>query len=312
MTTIGDVCLAALADYKGCPWLWPRESDLVAHLVQEIKKELGSSERIKAKAQYRSKTAGVPKAELTTTKVRTEAKLEDVPKPPQSRKTTSGASTTTQTKADEGNDKQRIDICLLKESTTLHILNAGIRDIDLRVYPNEIDEILEVKLAPHHYLKDDQTLWLSDLIKLWDIRSAYARPEQDDQFRLNAPMHLLSIDTGLPIEGLYQPPNVAPVLTMCQAENLKKCFPLVKGERYQFTQAGRTVVLESIDPEACSSSSSEIYFWALGVEAGTKLPEQPEQILDDKSLDAYVIPWSEYVAAEPACWKVTEVTEVNT
>lgn len=312
MTAIGTVCQEALAGYIDNPWLWPRESDLVAVLVQRIKAGLHPPSTCNATINYLAKSVKWPNphvASVLTSRVRTEVKFIKRGQAQNGKKRTS-----------DRNDPQRIDICLLKESTTLHILDQGVRDINLRVYTDEIDEILEVKLAPHHYLKDQQPLWFSDLIKLLDMKIGYG---------LDIPLHLLSIDTGLPVNSLYSSGS-EPQENSLKKEQ-KKCFPLVMGRNYRFsrpkltfekkgksgtsniTLPARTVDLTPINLPPSGSFQPGIYFWALGLdlETGSKLTGPTTPKLEADSLEGFISDWSNYVAAVPACWKVTEVTEAD-
>jgi len=235
------------------------------------------------------------------------------------------------------NDPRRVDICLLREGNeaNIHILNQGIRDVNLRVNPADVGELLEVKLAPHHYLKDGQTLWLNDLIKLSELSKS--------KNKLYAPMQLLSIDTGLPIQSLFDPPKLASAAPpehqkgKTIPEGLSTYWPLVANQSYCFSQQlyvkgqlkGKKDIV-TITPIPCSDAAEQtsgVFFWALALPPAPNSQESAKEIISIEVLSQFKALAArlkknfiakQYTSIDviPACWtvdwqEVDAVTKTN-
>jgi len=165
MSEVGKVCHWALKEYIDNQWRWPRESDLVVELVTELKKIVGndfSTKKFDGKLVDKDgkDEEGICK---NTLRIRTEVRL--------------GIG-----------ESQRVDICLLNENPTLYYNKGyGRRNIELAIKPDDVHEILEVKLDPFR-----QLTWVKDLIKLHRIN---VKREKDKLPAIK--LHLLAINNSI-------------------------------------------------------------------------------------------------------------------
>ena len=172
----------------------------------------------------------------------------------------------------------KIDVCLqTKGVNDIFFGRGGHRDALLTVSPNQLEEILEVKLDPGRLY----TSWIDDLVKLHMIRELVRGQEE---CRLKS-LHSLFIDTSLLLSSLG-------CASEGSNENLSKAkrvpvWPFEVGRstcfEYQKSDLNWRVKLECVENRSESDLGPHIYFWAIGFK------------LDDTSGEKIPV---------PACWKV--------
>jgi len=243
---ISAACIAALDAYVANPWQWLRESDLVAHLVSYLQEHL--EQRTTQITEFFADEnpprpiLGAPLIDVP--RLRTEVKL----------------------------GGKRIDICLLKrDPCCLFIGGFGIRDVVLRIRPQDVEVLLEVKFDPYLNLEmrngHRTSSWINDLIKLHQLKAA------DGLGLASTPMHLLAVDTALPIATVGGFP-IGPQIGAGIAQNggaLAACWPLTIGTQYHIpgyrypraNPATWNVTLNSVARDA--QTGNGIYLWAIGV-----------------------------------------------
>jgi len=259
MSEVGKVCHWALKEYIDNQWRWPRESDLVVELVTELKKIVGndfSTKKFDGKLVDKDgkDEEGICK---NTLRIRTEVRL--------------GIG-----------ESQRVDICLLNENPTLYYNKGyGRRNIELAIKPDDVHEILEVKLDPHKLL-----YWVDDIIKLKHIHDKYPEIHQ----------HLIAIDNSLYLQSnlMKGKSPIAlhsgwPLQTQCDINisGYKSSKPKQKNQVY-------SINLKHIkDLSTCSIASMRpgIYLWALGVTSGQAA--------------------NSTVAVQPSCWQLDTASFVE-
>ena len=174
------------------PYRFPREQDFVCHVVQQLRAEFDQSAAWnrtdetrdnlqrshahgKAAKEKRIRRFTITREKPPTSRVRTEVKLD--------------------------NKNQRIDVCvLLGGEVDLFHESYGVRDVVLKVNPEQVDSLIEVKMYSSTYVKkaEENTTghgWLDDLIKLSDLLSGEPK---------KAAGHLVFIDTSLPFQCLLR------------------------------------------------------------------------------------------------------------
>lgn len=256
---IAAACLDVLKSYILNPWQWPRESDVVCHLVTDIKTRLTPPN---AAVQITRHTAPISGAFIP--RVRTEVKINGMP--PWKIK---GAS------------PWKIDVCVQTPGPNdVYVGRGGIRDVLLTVSPNQLEEVVEVKLNPGRLY----TGWVDDLVKLHMIREQVCGHEI---CKLKS-LHGLFIDTSLFLPSLGH--NSSKQSTTSPAKHVP-VWPLnvVGSIGFDYPRNGAKW---HIDLELCSEipgseSEPQIYLWAIGL----KNNAAPANILAGEAI--------------PACWKVT-------
>jgi hypothetical protein len=156
---VREVCREALETHLKEPYLWLRESDLVVGLVSRMQQQVGErwqgTLEVRAddpkdlgKRHYELKTSKSPRPR--TSRIRTEVRLDGVEK-----------------------QDDRTDIAVLKTERLKVFSNwNGVRDASLKVLPESVDALLEVKLCPGTYVRpagEQGTTrfgWLNDLVSI--------------------------------------------------------------------------------------------------------------------------------------------------
>lgn len=274
---IADACLQVLNNYILNPWQWPRESDVVCHLVTDTKTRLKQPD---AEVQIASH-AKVPSASIP--RVRTEIKI-------------------------KGASPWKIDVCVQTPGTNdVYVGGGGTRDVVLTVSPHQIEEILEVKMYPGLLMPSrngcNSAAWIDDLVKLHLIKSCLMKPDFSPHS-----FHALFIDTSLNIHSVINglKPQKLDASKTRRPNNLHCFWPLHAGKKYEikdYLYPGETKSkqkqglwdielhpLTSLPP--ANQIGSRIYLWAVGL-TGNSLPTPANRL--------QVIPAGQAV---PACWEV--------
>lgn len=279
---IAATCLDVLKSYILNPWQWPRESDVVCHIVTDIKTRLTPPN---AAVQITRHTAPISGAFIP--RVRTEVKI-------------------------DGASPWKIDVCVQTPRTNdVYVGGGGIRDVLLTVSPSKIEEILEVKMYPGLLMPLRNgcysAAWIHDLVKLHLIKLYLTESPCSP-----ASFHALFIDTSLIIHSVGNGLKPQKANTS-KIKNKLHCFwPLCTGETYdikdyQYSYKTKSGLIHKIfditlhpltSLPPANQNYSGIYLWAVGL-TGNSLPTP--------STKSQVIPAQQ---AEPACWEM-EIVEIK-
>ncbi len=159
---VHQVLAGLISRYLEEPWRWPREEDLLCEMVSELGREIRPN-TVPIQLSLPSRLVDRVQAPRASMRIRREVKLV----------TASTRYAGDETKDDGGNVKQkhddRIDVGVFKDTKVeIRVEVNGPRDVLLRVRPEDVAALIEVKVYPEHYFQAarHESPWLEDVRKL--------------------------------------------------------------------------------------------------------------------------------------------------